>query len=382
MASTKQSSSGGKVPPRPTPRSQGPAPQATSGGVAQPAGGAAQPTAASATQAKPVPPRPSGRASGPSAPRPGRPGPRASARQLAQRRRQRDIYLALGAGAVVIVVAVIIIAVSLTGTTKKAKTSAGLPTGEYDIPSNLVAQVEDVPVKDLVDAALADRSAATPPQALPRGNAELTLGGKPEVLYIGAEYCPFCAAERWAMVMALSKFGTFGNLHGTSSSATDVNPSTPTFAFLHSTFTSKYLAFVPVETLANDEKTTLQTPTSAEQALLTKWDAPPYISATDAGSIPFVYMAGRYLQLGASYNAAPLSGMNFSAAVSYITSAKNATSKAAMATAGYFVGDICALTHGQPASVCSQVPKSLIGVTTTSSSSGKASKLPAKEAKK
>jgi thiol-disulfide isomerase/thioredoxin len=287
--------------------------------------------------------------------------------------------MALGAAGVVVVVAVVIIAVSLTGTTKKAKTTAGLPTGEYDIPANLVAQVEAVPVKKLVDAALTDRGAATPPQALPPKNPELTLGGKPEMLYIGAEYCPYCAAERWAMVMALSKFGTFSGLHGTSSSATDVYPSTPTFAFLHSTFASKYLAFVPVETLANDEKTTLQSPTSAQEALITKWDAPPYISATNAGSIPFIYMAGRYLQLGASYSAAPLSGMNFPTAVSYITSGKNATSKAAMAAAGYFVGDICALTHGQPASVCSQVPKSLVGITTTSSSSAKASKLPAKK---
>src|SRR5258706_2836824 len=28
--------------------------------------------------------------------------------------------------------------------------------------------------------------------------------GKPEFLYMGAEYCPYCAAERWAMVVALS----------------------------------------------------------------------------------------------------------------------------------------------------------------------------------
>src|ERR1700730_10068393 len=27
-------------------------------------------------------------------------------------------------------------------------------------------------------------------------SSNLTLGGKPEVLYMGAEYCPFCAAER------------------------------------------------------------------------------------------------------------------------------------------------------------------------------------------
>ena len=40
----------------------------------------------------------------------------------------------------------------------------------------------------------------------------LTADGKPLVLYVGAEYCPYCAAERCAMVQALSRFGTFSNL--------------------------------------------------------------------------------------------------------------------------------------------------------------------------
>src|SRR4051812_14747932 len=34
---------------------------------------------------------------------------------------------------------------------------------------------------------------------------DLTADGKPLVLYVGAEYCPFCAAQRWAMVQALSR---------------------------------------------------------------------------------------------------------------------------------------------------------------------------------
>jgi hypothetical protein len=38
----------------------------------------------------------------------------------------------------------------------------------------------------------------------------LTSGGKPEVLYMGGDFCPFCAAERWSIIMALSRFGTWG----------------------------------------------------------------------------------------------------------------------------------------------------------------------------
>src|SRR2546429_1005912 len=55
--------------------------------------------------------------------------------------------------------------------------------------------------------------------------------GKPQLLYIGAEYCPYCAAQRWATVVALSHFGTFDSHYQTTSSSTDVYPSTPTFTF-------------------------------------------------------------------------------------------------------------------------------------------------------
>src|SRR5215471_2257181 len=44
--------------------------------------------------------------------------------------------------------------------------------------------------------------------------------GKPQFLYIGAEYCPYCAAQRWSTVVALSHFGTFDKLYQATSSST------------------------------------------------------------------------------------------------------------------------------------------------------------------
>ena len=72
--------------------------------------------------------------------------------------------------------------------------------------------------------------------------------GHPEVFYLGAEYCPYCAAERWPMIVALSRFGTFSGLKTTSSSSTDIYPNTPTFTFHGATYTSQYVDFVSVET--------------------------------------------------------------------------------------------------------------------------------------
>ena len=40
----------------------------------------------------------------------------------------------------------------------------------------------------------------------------LTVNGKPAVIYLGAISCPYCAENRWAMALALSRFGTFQSL--------------------------------------------------------------------------------------------------------------------------------------------------------------------------
>src|SRR5439155_1390163 len=51
--------------------------------------------------------------------------------------------------------------------------------------------------------------------------------GKLEVFYYGAEFCPYCAAQRWPLIIAMSRFGTFSGLQTTTSSSTDVYPNTP-----------------------------------------------------------------------------------------------------------------------------------------------------------
>lgn len=91
---------------------------------------------------------------------------------------------------------------------------------------------------------------------------------KPEVLYIGAGYCPFCAAERWSLIVALGRFGAFTNLHLAQSSGTDIYPNTPTFTFYGSSYHSNYLDFEPVEETGQDQQTRLQAPTVAQQNLL------------------------------------------------------------------------------------------------------------------
>jgi hypothetical protein len=199
----------------------------------------------------------------------------------------------------------------------------------------------------------------------------LTSGGKPEMLYIGAEYCPYCAAERGAMIVALNRFGTFSGLATVHSAVKDgagnaePYPDTPTWTFAHATYTSRYLTFTPVEQFTNIPDpstggyTTLQNMTSAQQALITKYDAPPYISSSDAGAIPFVDFGNRYLILGASYDPGVLSGLSWNTIATDLHNPASPVAKAVDGTANYITAAICTMTGNQPASACTPAVKAL-----------------------
>lgn len=186
--------------------------------------------------------------------------------------------------------------------------------------------------------------------------------GKPEMLYIGAEYCPYCAAQRWAMVVALSRFGTFSQLYQTTSSSTDIFPNTPTFSFysnLYKTplYTSQYIDFVAVETLGNAPDSsgsypTLQHLTSEQQQLFATYDAPPY--TTQSESIPFIDVGNKFVAigLGTGFSSQDLQGMQWSDIANSLSSASSTASQHILGTANYITAALCIATNQQPASVC------------------------------
>ncbi|MHB8611678.1 MAG: DUF929 family protein [Candidatus Dormibacteraceae bacterium] len=170
------------------------------------------------------------------------------------------------------------------------------------------------------------------------------LNGHPEVLYLGAEFCPYCAAERWPMIIALSRFGTFAGLKTTSSSSTDVYPNTPTFTFHGATYTSQYLDFVSVET-TDRARNPLESPTSAQQALVNQYDT--------SGSIPFVDLGNRYAFAGAMYLPDVLSGMSWQAIADSLATPTSPQAKAILGSANLITAALCRLTADQPPAVCS-----------------------------
>ncbi len=178
-----------------------------------------------------------------------------------------------------------------------------------------------------------------------KNGSELTLDGKPEVLYIGAEYCPYCAAERWPMIIALMRFGTFSNLHLMTSSASDVYASTPTFDFYNSTYTSQYISFVPVETTTNNE-TPLQAPNASQAQLFGMYDPD--------GGIPFILFANKTYWINANYDPQYLDGKNWTTIAQSLYNTSSVQSEAILGTANLMTAQICSIDGNQPASVCSQ----------------------------
>jgi thiol-disulfide isomerase/thioredoxin len=176
------------------------------------------------------------------------------------------------------------------------------------------------------------------------GTALTGPNGHPEVFYLGAEYCPYCAAERWPMIIALSRFGTFSGLKTTSSSSTDVYPNTPTFTFHGATYTSQYLDFVPVETTDRNQNP-LESPTSAQQALVSQYNT--------SGSIPFVDFGNRYVFDGAMYLPDVLGGMSWQAVADTLATPTSPQAKAILGSANMITAALCRLTADQPAAVCS-----------------------------
>ncbi|MGH3171574.1 MAG: DUF929 family protein [Trebonia sp.] len=284
---------------------------------------------------------------------------RIAAQRTAIVRAQRRNRVLIAGGAIVAVVVIVVAFVVFGGNGSSGGKAPASPTGSA--LAQTISQLTSVPVS--ASDAVGPGNVTSPPTTI--SGPPLTSGGKPEMLYMGAEYCPYCAAERWSMIVALSRFGTFSGLQTMHSAAADGAgnaepfPNTPTWTFAHATYSSKYLTFTPVEMNTNipDKSTggytTLQTPTKAQQALIDKYDA------ANQGAIPFIDFGNKYMSVGASYDPSVLSGLTWSQIAPDLHNPGSPVAKSVLGAANYLTAAICGLTSDQPASACTATVKGL-----------------------
>jgi len=295
--------------------------------------------------------------------------------QQAAERRNR-LIIAGSAVAVVVIIVVSFFAVKAS-TGKKRPPAAATTASPAARPSASPAQAAALAALTSIPTSVTDAVGSGgsqvegKPLAIP--GQPLTANGKPEVFYAGAEFCPFCAAQRWSIILALSRFGTFSGVQPIRSAAADgagnseSYPNTATWTFYGSSYTSSYLTFTPVETLTNipdpstGSYTKLQTPTKAQQALIGKWDASPYVPSGESGAIPFIDFGGKYIMAGAGYSPGLLASMSWSQIAAATANPATPIAKGAGGTANYITAALCKLTGNQPASACTGAVQALAG---------------------
>jgi len=185
---------------------------------------------------------------------------------------------------------------------------------------------------------------------LPASSPLTDATGKPLIVYVGGEYCPYCAAERWSMIMALSRFGTFSGLQTITSSSTDVFPNTDTFTFLNASYSSSSIAFQPSE-IEDRAQQPLQSMSAQTQQLFQSIDKPPYTSR--ALAFPFLDIAGRYTLSGAGYSPQVLQGLSWSQIATELSNPTSPVTQAIVGNANILTAAICTATSNQPQAVCS-----------------------------
>ena len=257
-----------------------------------------------------------------------------------RKKKHNQLYLVLGVLAVIVVI--------IGGFILLEHTQAGgSPAAAQPVNSTVLQEVTGV---SPTTWEAIGTGGVTQPFTPVAGQAALKgSNGLPELLYIGGEYCPNCAAERWSLLNALSRFGTVTQVSQIQSNEGNIS----TFSFRGSSYTSQYLDFVPREIADNTANHgPLDTLTTSEQQIFNQDDS--------GGSIPFIDVGNRYQLVGASYSYTVLqdsasNAFSWQDIASSLGDTSSPIAQNILGTANYLTAAICTVDGQQPGSVC-QVP--------------------------
>ena len=178
-------------------------------------------------------------------------------------------------------------------------------------------------------------------------DASLLDEGRPVLFFMGAQYCPFCAAQRWALIEATSRFGEWSGIEPYASPAgMDGFASVPTYDLTGARFTSDLLS-VRTKEIADASGNRLQDLDDLEAGLVDAFNP--------RGSVPFIAAAGAAGQytIDLAYSPGLLQGDDFDDIVDALAAGDDTDAvRAILGQADAITAVLCTLTGGQPAAAC------------------------------
>jgi hypothetical protein len=264
----------------------------------------------------------------------------------------RRLYVALG---LILVALILLGALILIRQDKTRGSTTGSETFN-PVPASLLSAVTQIP--DAVSNAVGVDTptyAVVPPKAT-KGQAlwQAAVGAgpaRPVVFFYDAEFSPYAAAQRWPLVIALSRFGTFTQLGLAQSSGTEVFPGLSSFTFWRTEYNSRWVTLLAVERYGSVNPTdaryvSLQHPDRTEAAAVAAFD--------NAGStLPLLDLGNRFVLTGSSFTPAALANMSQNTIAADLAYPTSPATQAVLSAANEITAAICATTGERPGSVCS-----------------------------
>ena len=269
------------------------------------------------------------------------------ARQIPRR------YLALG----LIIVAIVLLGALVIVRDNSGPSSTSTVETFTAAPSSLVSTLASVPASAYDAVGIA--SPANPVAPLqPAGNGRPALWQataddgqtEPVVFFYGAEFAPYAAAERWPLVLALSRFGTFHQLGLMQSSATTAFANLSTFTFWNVSYQSGDVILESVERYSGLNPTgarylSLETPDARQSAAIANYASSPKTFA-------LVDVANRYVLNGAAFSPTVLAGLTQDQIAGDLSTPAAPLTQAVLAAANEITASICSVDGERPGAVC------------------------------
>ena len=259
-------------------------------------------------------------------------------------------YVALG---------LIILAIALLGTLvlvrdNTAPGSSSTVETFSAAPSSLVSML-DLPssVYDTVGVS-SPANPVTPPQSTGSGQLwqDSVNGGRllPVVYFYGAEFAPYAAAQRWPLILALSRFGTFSQLGLMQSSSTTAFPDLSTFTFWNVGYTSKWVRLQSVERYSSLNPTgarylPLQVPAPRQASAVSEY-------APSSDTFALTDVANKFVLSGSAFSPAVLDGLTQDQIAGDLATPTAPLTQAVVTAANEVTATICAVDGEKPGTVC------------------------------